>query len=48
MDRTDARKVRAMLQAFDEIEGHAHMLELKIECQRAVTRRLPQSRSKTS
>jgi len=36
MDKTESRKVRAMLQAFDEIEGHAHMLELKLECQRAI------------
>jgi hypothetical protein len=36
MDKTEARKVRAMLQAFDDIEGHAHSLELKIQCQRAI------------
>ena len=36
MDKIEARKVRAMLQAFDEIEGLAHMLELKLECQRVI------------
>jgi len=36
MDKIESRKVRAMLEAFDEIEGYAHMLERKLECQRAI------------
>jgi hypothetical protein len=36
MDKIESRKVRAMCEAFDEIEGFAHMLELKLECQRAI------------
>jgi hypothetical protein len=31
MDSGEARKIRAMLEAFDEIEGHAHLLELKLK-----------------
>jgi hypothetical protein len=36
MDKMEARKVRSMVDAFDEIEGHAHLLELKLKCQQAL------------